>query len=145
MSATATAIADENYLTAGFSLRSWLTSTDHKRIAILYGIAITVFFFVGGAAATLIRLELVTPAGDLVAAETYNKLFTMHGVIMVWFFLIPSIPATLGNFLIPLMIGARDLAFPRLNLASWYIYVIGALFTLAAMILGGVDTGWTFY
>lgn len=145
MSATATAIADENYLTAGFSLRSWLTSTDHKRIAILYGIAITVFFFVGGAAATLIRLELVTPAGDLVMAETYNKLFTMHGVIMVWFFLIPSIPATLGNFLLPLMIGARDLAFPRINLASWYLYILGGLLTIYALIAGGIDTGWTFY
>jgi cytochrome c oxidase subunit 1 len=145
MSATATAIADENYLTAGFSLGSWLTSTDHKRIAILYGIAITVFFFVGGAAATLIRLELVTPAGDLVMAETYNKLFTMHGVIMVWFFLIPSIPATLGNFLLPLMIGARDLAFPRINLASWYLYILGGLLTIYALIAGGIDTGWTFY
>src|SRR5438105_4590171 len=97
------------------------------------------------AAATLIRIELATPAGDLISANTYNKLFTMHGVIMVWFFLIPSIPATLGNFLVPLMIGARDLAFPRLNLASWYLYVFGALFTLAALFLGGVDTGWTFY
>jgi cytochrome c oxidase subunit I len=145
MSATATAVVDENYLTTGFSLRSWLTSTDHKRIAILYGIAITVFFFVGGAAATLIRLELVTPAGDLVAAETYNKLFTMHGVIMVWFFLIPSIPATLGNFLLPLMIGARDLAFPRINLASWYLYILGGLLTIYALIAGGIDTGWTFY
>jgi cytochrome c oxidase subunit I len=145
MSATATAVVDENYLTTGFSLRSWLTSTDHKRIAILYGIAITVFFFVGGTAATLIRLELVTPAGDLVAAETYNKLFTMHGVIMVWFFLIPSIPATLGNFLLPLMIGARDLAFPRINLASWYLYILGGLLTIYALIAGGIDTGWTFY
>jgi cytochrome c oxidase subunit I len=145
MSATATAVADENYLTAGFSLRSWLTSTDHKRIAILYVIAITVFFFMGGAAATLIRLELVTPVGDLVTAETYNKLFTMHGVIMVWFFLIPSIPATLGNFLLPLMIGARDLAFPRINLASWYLYILGGLLTIYALIAGGIDTGWTFY
>ena len=91
--------------------------------------SITVFFFIGGAAATLIRMELITPAGDLVSAETYNKLFTMHGVIMVWFFLIPSIPSTLGNFLVPLMIGARDLAFPRLNLASWYLYILGGLFT----------------
>jgi cytochrome c oxidase subunit I len=145
MSATATAVADDNYLTAGFSLRSWLTSTDHKRIAILYVIAITVFFFMGGAAATLIRLELVTPVGDLVTAETYNKLFTMHGVIMVWFFLIPSIPATLGNFLLPLMIGARDLAFPRINLASWYLYILGGLLTIYALIAGGIDTGWTFY
>ena len=97
-------------------------------------LAITVFFFIGGVAATLIRLELVTPAGDLVSADTYNKLFTMHGVVMVWFFLIPSIPATLGNFLLPLMIGARDLAFPRLNLLSWYLYIAGGLFTLAALV-----------
>src|SRR5437762_9490242 len=127
------------------TLRSWLTTHDNKRIAVLYALSITAFFFIGGAAATLIRIELATPAGDLVSANTYNKLFTMHGVIMVWFFLIPSIPATLGNFLVPLMIGARDLAFPRLNLASWYIYVLGGLFTLAAAAAGGVDTGWTFY
>jgi cytochrome c oxidase subunit 1 len=139
------ATAPHTYLGAGFSLRSWLTTRDHKRIAILYAIAITTFFFLGGAAATMIRIELATPAGDLVSAQTYNKLFTAHGVIMVWFFLIPSIPATLGNFLIPLMIGTRDLAFPRLNLMSWYLYMFGALFTVAALIAGGVDTGWTFY
>jgi cytochrome c oxidase subunit I len=134
-----------SYLTAGFTLRSWLTTRDHKRIAILYAVSITAFFFIGGAAATLMRLELLTPQGDLVSAETYNKLFTAHGVIMVWFFLIPSIPATLGNFLVPLMIGTHDLAFPRLNLLSWYLYVFGALFTLGALVAGGVDTGWTFY
>jgi cytochrome c oxidase subunit 1 len=93
----------------------------------------------------LIRLELLTPKGDFVQAETYNKLFTMHGLIMIFFFLIPSIPAVLGNFLIPLMIGARDLAFPRLNLLSWYIFIIGGIFTLTAVVTGGVDTGWTFY
>jgi len=134
-----------SYLADGLTLRSWLASVDHKRIAILYAVSITVFFFIGGAAATLIRMELITPAGDLVSAETYNKLFTMHGVIMVWFFLIPSIPSTLGNFLVPLMIGARDLAFPRLNLASWYLYILGGLFTIGALVAGGVDTGWTFY
>ncbi|MEP7060861.1 MAG: cytochrome c oxidase subunit I [Betaproteobacteria bacterium] len=134
-----------SYLDAGMTIRSWLTTHDHKRIAILYAISITLFFFIGGAAATLMRIELATPTGDLVSASTYNKLFTMHGVIMVWFFLIPSIPATLGNFLVPLMIGAKDLAFPRLNLASWYLYVGGALFTLAALFAGGIDTGWTFY
>ena len=139
------ATAHRTYLGAGFSLWSWLSSVDHKRIAILYAVSITVFFFIGGAAATLIRMELITPAGDLVSAETYNKLFTMHGVIMVWFFLIPSIPSTLGNFLVPLMIGARDLAFPRLNLASWYLYILGGLFTIGALVAGGVDTGWTFY
>ena len=134
-----------SYLEDGFSLWSWLSSVDHKRIAVLYAISITLFFFIGGAAATLIRLELVTPTGDVVSAETYNKLFTMHGVIMVWFFLIPSMPSTMGNFLVPLMIGARDLGFPRLNLASWYLYIAGGVFTVGALLMGGVDTGWTFY
>src|SRR5690242_195201 len=134
-----------SYLTEGYTLRSWLTTHDHKRIGVLYMIAITAFFFLGGAAAALMRLELATPAGDVVSAETYSKLFTVHGVIMVWFFLIPSIPSVLGNFLVPLMIGARDMAFPRLNLASWYVYVLGGLFTVAALVAGGVDTGWTFY
>ncbi len=134
-----------HYLNDGYGIRSWLLTRDHKRIALLYLAAITAFFFVGGAFAVVIRLELATPPGDLVSDETYNKLFTMHGVIMVWFFLIPAIPATLGNFLVPLMIGAKDLAFPKLNLASWYIYILGGLFTLYALIAGGVDTGWTFY
>ncbi len=135
----------EHYLNAGYGVRSWLLTTDHKRIAILYLATITLMFFLGGAFAVLVRLELMTPPGDLVQSETYNKLFTMHGIVMVFFFLIPSIPAVLGNFLLPLMIGARDLAFPRLNLASWYIFVAGALFTFWAVVHGGVDTGWTFY
>jgi cytochrome c oxidase subunit I len=134
-----------HYLNANYSLWSWLFSTDHKRVAILYMISVTLFFFVGGAAAVLFRLELMTPSGDLVLAETYNRLFTLHGVIMVWFFLIPSVPAVLGNFFLPMMIGARDLAFPRLNLLSWYIYFAGGLFTIWAIVSGGVDTGWTFY
>ncbi len=134
-----------SYLTAeGFTLRSWLLTKDHKRIAILYTISITLFFFVGGAAATLIRFNLVTPPG-LFQPDTYNRLFTMHGIVMVWFFLIPSIPTTLGNFLIPLMIGAKDLAFPRLNLLSWYLFVIAGVLGLVAIGAGGVDTGWTFY
>ena len=137
--------AARNYLTEGFTLSSWLTTHDHKRIALLYLVSITAFFFIGGAAATLIRLELATPEADFVTHETYNVLFTMHGVIMVWLFLIPSIPSALGNFLMPMMIGARDLAFPRLNLASWYLYLGGGVFTIAALIAGGVDTGWTFY
>src|SRR5690349_2586849 len=134
-----------HYLNDGYGIKSWLLTRDHKRIALLYLAAVTFFFFVGGAFAVLIRLELATPAGDLVSDETYNKLFTMHGVMMVFFFLIPAIPAVLGNFLVPIMIGAKDLAFPKLNLASWYIYMIGGLFTLYALINGGVDTGWTFY
>ena len=133
------------YIDADYAIRSWFLTTDHKRIGILYLISITLMFFVGGAAATLMRLELLTPNGTLVDAETYNKLFTMHGVVMVWFFLVPSIPSVLGNFLLPLMLGARDLAFPRLNLLSWYVFIVGAAFTLWALIDGGVDTGWTFY
>jgi cytochrome c oxidase subunit 1 len=135
----------ESYLRAGHTLRSWLLTTDHKRIAVLYMIAVTFFFFVGGAAAALIRLDLLTPEADLLTNEGYNRAFTLHGVIMVWFFLIPSIPNTFGNFLIPLMIGARDLAFPRLNLLSWYIYILGGLCTIYVLVAGGVDTGWTFY
>jgi len=135
----------EHYLNNDYGIRSWLLTRDHKRIALLYLASITLFFFLGGFFAVLIRLELLTPQGDMVQAETYNKLFTMHGVIMIFFFLIPSIPATLGNFLVPLMVGAKDLAFPRINLLSWYIYVVGGLFTLGAVLVGGVDTGWTFY
>jgi cytochrome c oxidase subunit I len=134
-----------HYLNANYGIKSWLLTTDHKRIALLYLGSITLMFFVGGAFAVLMRLHLIEPQGALVEPDTYNKLFTMHGVIMVFFFLVPSIPATLGNFLVPMMIGARDLAFPRLNLLSWYIYVIGAIFTLYAAISGGLDTGWTFY
>jgi cytochrome c oxidase subunit 1 len=134
-----------NYLNADYGVKSWLLTTDHKRIALLYLASITVMFALGGIFAVAIRLELITPPGDLVQSETYNKFFTMHGVIMVFFFLIPSIPATLGNFLIPMMIGARDLALPKLNLASWYMYMVGAALTLWALVNGGVDTGWTFY
>jgi cytochrome c oxidase subunit I len=114
--------AGSHYANAGYSVKSWLLTKDHKRIGILYLVSVTFLFFLGGLAAALVRTELLTPAGDIVPAETYNKLFTMHGVLMVFFFLIPAIPASLGNFLVPLMIGARDLAFPRLNLASWYVY-----------------------
>jgi cytochrome c oxidase subunit I len=135
----------ENYLNAAYGVKSWLLTTDHKRIALLYLVSITLMFFLGGAAATLIRLELLSPDGALVKTETYNKLFTMHGVIMVFIFLIPSIPNVLGNFLVPMMIGARDLAFPRLNLASWYIYMTGSALVLWSILCGGADTGWTFY
>ena len=134
-----------NYLSNGHGLKSWLLTKDHKRIAVLYLISISLFFFLGSLFAVGIRLELTTPQGDLFQPDTYNKFFTLHGVIMVFFFLIPSVPAVLGNFLIPPMIGAKDLAFPRINLLSWYIYVVGGIFTLFAIIAGGVDTGWTFY
>ena len=142
---SAAAKPPRNYLTASYTVRSWLLTTDHKRVALLYLAGVTLFFFLGGAAAVAFRLELMTPEADLVQSETYNKLFTLHGIIMIFFFLIPSIPAVLGNFLIPLMIGARDLAFPRINLLSWYLFMIGGLFTLWVTIAGGVDTGWTFY
>ncbi len=134
-----------NYLNVEHSVKSWLFTTDHKRIAILFLVSITLMFFVGAFFAGVIRLELITPQGDLVTSDTYNKMFTMHGIVMVFFFLIPSIPATLGNFLVPMMIGARDLAFPRVNLLSWYLYITGATITLIALVSGGVDTGWTFY
>jgi cytochrome c oxidase subunit I len=134
-----------NYLNSGYGVRSWLLTVDHKRIALLYLGSVTLMFLLGGIFAALIRLELLTPMGDFFQADTYNKIFTLHGIIMVFFFLIPGIPAVLGNFLIPMMIGARDLAFPRINLLSWYLYTLGALFTLFNIVIGGVDTGWTFY
>jgi cytochrome c oxidase subunit 1 len=134
-----------NYLNWTYGIQSWLLTTDHKRIAILYMISIAFFFLLGGVAATLVRVDLLTPQGDLLSSDNYNKSFTLHGVIMVFFFLIPSIPAIMGNFLIPIMIGAKDLAFPRLNLASWYVYMTGGFFTLSVVVFGGVDTGWTFY
>jgi cytochrome c oxidase subunit 1 len=134
-----------HYLNASWGVRSWLLTRDHKRIALLYLASVTIMFMLGGIFAVLVRIELLTPAGDFLQAETYNKAFTMHGVAMVFFFLIPAVPAVLGNFLVPMMIGAKDLAFPRLNLLSWYIYTIGAVFTFWAMVNGGVDTGWTFY
>ena len=124
-----------NYLNATYGIRSWLLTLDHKRIGLLYLGSITLMFFVGGMAAVLMRLHSLPGASGLAALfepETYNKMFSTHGIIMVFFFLVPSIPATLGNFLIPLMIGARDVAFPRLNLMSWYIFITGA-----ALALGG--------
>jgi cytochrome c oxidase subunit I len=136
---------EESYLEEGHTILSWLATTDHKRIAILYALSITFFFFLGGIAIGLVRLELISPSGLFLSSDEYNRLFTLHGIIMVWFFLVPSIPATMGNFLLPMMIGASDVAFPRLNLLSWYLYVIAAAFTIYVCITGGVDTGWTFY
>ncbi|MCC7008131.1 MAG: cbb3-type cytochrome c oxidase subunit I [Acidobacteria bacterium] len=134
-----------SYLDAPHGLASWLLTKDHKRIAMLYLISITIFFAVGAMFAATIRAELATPQGDLLDSDMYNKIFTLHGVVMIFFFLIPSIPAVLGNFLLPIMCGTKDLAFPRINLLSWYIFIAGAIITLAAVFNGGVDTGWTFY
>ena len=143
--AEAPPVARVDYLNADYGVKSWLLTKDHKRIALLYLGSITLMFFVGGALAVLMRLHLIDPAGGLVQPDTYNKLFTMHGTIMIFFFLIPSIPAVLGNFLVPMMVGAKDLAFPRINLLSWYIFIAGATLALYALVAGGVDTGWTFY
>ena len=136
---------EENYLNARYGLASWLLTLDHKRIGILYLLVTTLFFIIGGLFAALIRLELLTPQGDVLEADTYNKMFTMHGVAMIFFFLIPSVPAVLGNFVIPIMIGAKDVAFPKLNLLSWYCYIVGGSLATLAIIMGGIDTGWTFY
>jgi cytochrome c oxidase subunit 1 len=134
-----------NYINAEHGLKSWLLTKDHKRIALLYLISVTAFFFVGG----LLRADGAPRAPDAQGrpgpGDTYNKFFTLHGVVMIFFFLIPSVPAVLGNFLVPLMIGAKDLAFPKINLLSWYIYIAGGLTAIYAMLSGGVDTGWTFY
>jgi cytochrome c oxidase subunit I len=136
--------ARQNYLSE-HTVRSWLLTTDHKRIGILYLFTILFFFLIASVAAAMMRIELLRPTGGLMTSETYNKLFTIHGTLMVWFFLIPSIPAVLGNFVLPMMIGARDVAFPRLNLMSWYLFVIGGALATWSLIRGGVDTGWTFY
>jgi cytochrome c oxidase subunit I len=138
------ALPEKSYLSGEKGLKSWLLTLDHKRIALLYLFTTVFFFAIGGTAAAIIRLELLTPAGDLVSSDTYNKLFSIHGIIMVFFFLVPIAPAVLGNFLIPLMIGAKDVALPRINLFSWYLFVIGGCVELYMMIAGGVDTGWTF-
>ena len=134
-----------HYLNVDYGIKSWLLTTDHKRIAWLYLFSITFFFTIGGIAAALMRLNLVEPQGLLVEPETYNKLFSTHGIVMIFLFLVPSIPAVLGNFLLPLMLGARDVAFPRLNLLSWYVFVAGGSIVMYALIAGGIDTGWTFY
>ena len=126
-------------------MKSWALTTDHKRIGVLYLVTTTLALALGGAFALVLRTAHLTPDGVLVDAYTYNRLFTMHGIVMVWLFMIPSIPAAFGNFLLPIAIGAKDVAFPRLNLLSYYIYVVGAAWVLLALWLGGCDTGWTFY
>jgi cytochrome c oxidase subunit 1 len=138
-------LPEPNFLSTPTGLKSWFLTLDHKRIGLMYLFAIMFFFMVGGVFAVLLRLELLSPGKDIMEAETYNQFFTLHGAIMIFLFIIPSIPAALGNIVLPLMIGAKDVAFPRLNLASWYIYIFGALFALFSIVTGGVDTGWTFY
>ncbi|MDX1586383.1 MAG: cbb3-type cytochrome c oxidase subunit I, partial [Balneolaceae bacterium] len=135
---------DKHYLNQEKGLWAWLTTVDHKKIGLMYLMSIAFFFFIGGMLALLLRTELLTPARNFMTADVYNQVFTLHGAIMIFFFLVPSVPAALGNFVLPLQLGAKDVAFPRLNLASFYIYVIGAVFTLIAIFTGGVDTGWTF-
>lgn len=137
--------AETNYLNVESGIWSWLTTKDHKRIGIMYLISIAIFFMAGGILALAIRLELWTPAATFIEADTYNQLFTLHGAIMIFLFLIPSVPTVLGNFFLPMQIGAKDVAFPRLNLASYYIYAAGAIIILLAILQGGIDTGWTFY
>jgi cytochrome c oxidase subunit 1 len=134
-----------SFLTIDRSVTSWLVTTDHKRIGILYLATVSVMLALGGVFALLLRIEHLTPGPTIMTDMTYDRLFTLHGVTMVWLFMIPSIPAAFGNFLLPIMIGAKDVAFPRLNLLSYYIYLLGSLVTIAAMLMGGVDTGWTFY
>ncbi len=135
----------ENYLNCSHGLKSWLFTLDHKRIGVMYLIAILSSFLIGGIFALLVRTELLGPGPTIVDADTYNRMFTLHGAIMIFLFIIPGIPAALGNFVLPLQLGAKDVALPRLNLASFHLYVIGAIFAVSAIALGGVDTGWTFY
>jgi cytochrome c oxidase subunit 1 len=134
-----------NYFNEEYGALSWLLTRDHKRIAILYLFSVTLMFLIGGFFAVMMRVELLTPEGDVLTSDTYNKFFTMHGVVMIFFFLIPVIPSVLGNFILPIQLGAKDLAFPKLNLLSWYLYMIAAVLGLYVIISGGVDTGWTFY
>jgi cytochrome c oxidase subunit 1 len=136
---------EDNYITHSQGLMSWLTTLDHKRIGVMYLISILIAFLLGGIFAMLVRTELIAPGRTITGPETYNQWFTLHGAIMIFLVIIPGIPAALGNFVLPLMLGAKDVAFPRLNLVSYYLYVFGALFALLSIALGGVDTGWTFY
>jgi len=135
----------DNYLNHTRGLRSWLLTLDHKRIALMYLVSILASFLLGGVLALVIRTELLTPQKTVIGPDTYNQVFTLHGAVMIFLFIIPGIPAALGNFVLPMMLGAKDVAFPRLNLASYYFWVAGALLALVSMISGAVDTGWTFY
>ncbi len=137
--------AAPTYFAAERTIRSWLLTTDHKRIGVLYLVSLLFMLALGGFYAMAIRIEHLSPQRTVMSAMAYNRFFTLHGVIMVWLFLIPSIPSSFGNFVVPIMLGAKDVAFPRLNLMSWYVFVAGATLVLVSMFVGGIDTGWTFY
>ncbi len=134
-----------NYLNTSRGVLSWMFTLDHKRIGVMYLIAIVTSFFLGGVFALLVRTELLTPGQTIMTADAYNKMFTLHGAVMIFLFIIPGIPAALGNFVLPLMLGAKDVALPRLNLTSFWFWIAGAVFSLVSIIVGAVDTGWTFY
>ena len=134
-----------HYLKHENTLWGWLTTVDHKKIGIMYGISVALVFLAGGILALLMRMELLTPEPAIFSNGMYNQLFTLHGVLMVFLFLVPAIPGALGNFILPLQIGAKDVAFPRLNLASYYIYMLGGVLGVGALLAGEIDTGWTFY
>ncbi|MFZ4734301.1 MAG: cytochrome c oxidase subunit I [Bradymonadia bacterium] len=136
---------DRPFYEDGKGIMSWIVTLDHKRIGIMYLWAVLAAFAAGGVFALLLRLELLAPGKQFVEADTYNRFFTLHGAIMVFLFIIPAIPSAMGNFVLPLMLGAKDVAFPRLNLLSFYIYCVGSIMALASIVIGGVDTGWTFY
>jgi cytochrome c oxidase subunit 1 len=135
----------ETYINVAYSVRSWVLTTDHKRIGVMYLVSTIVMLAIGGTFALILRTEHLSPTKTFMDAYTYNRMFTMHGVVMVWLFMIPSIPTAFGNFLLPIMLGAKDVAFPRLNLLSYYIYLAGSLWVIIALWMGGADTGWTFY
>ncbi|MDF1746465.1 MAG: cbb3-type cytochrome c oxidase subunit I, partial [Gimesia sp.] len=134
-----------NYLNCSKGWKSWFFTLDHKRIGIMYLMGVTVSFFLGGLFAMLLRTELLSPAKILMGPDTYNQMFTLHGAIMTFLVIIPGVPAAIGNIILPVMLGAKDVAFPRMNLGSFYLWMFGATFFLAALVIGGLDTGWTFY
>ncbi len=139
------ALHGDNYLTHSTGIMSWMGTLDHKRIGVMYLVSILTAFFLGGMFAMLVRLELMFPGEQILSQDEYNMAFTLHGAIMVFLVIIPSVPASLGNFVLPIMLGAKDVAFPRLNLFSYYLWVTGAVLAVSSIFFGGVDTGWTLY
>ena len=137
--------APKNYLNHKKTVWSWLSTVDHKRIGLMYAGTLALMFLIGGILAILVRVELLTPGDTIMGKDAYNQVFTMHGIVMVFLFLVPSIPAIMGNFALPMHLGAADVAFPRLNLASYYVYLTGGVLVVCGLLVGKVDTGWTFY